>query len=181
MRWTLFFLMAVTLSLATPAHAQKLPPAIVAVLDYQMVLRDAAAAANIRQQIEAYRKSYQDEIVLEEEKLRREEQELKRQRAILTPDSFEQRRTAFERKVIDVQRRVQDRTRQLDRVFDQAVNELRRALVPIVGELTAEQGFNIVVDKSQVLFASRGLDITQVVIKILNERVPHVDVPKPAE
>lgn len=172
---------AVCLALAGPAAAADLPKAVVAILDYQYVMRESAAAKDIRQQIQTYRQTYQQGISDDEEALRREEQELKQQRAVLTPEAFDEKRQAFERKVIDMQRQVQDRTRQLDRSFNAAMSQVQDAVVPIVKELTTEMGFNVVVDKSQVLFAKKALDITEQVVAELDKQLPHVEVPKPGE
>ena len=183
-----FLLAAVAVMLlALPAAAQGkkgkdevvLPPAVVAVLDFQQVLRESAAAQDIRRQIEAYRKSYQDEIKAEEEKLRAEEADLKRQRTVLSPEAFEERRRSFEKKVIEVQREVQERTRALDNAFNDAMELLQSNLVPIVTEMTRAGRFNVVVEKSQVMFAQTDLDITKEVIEKLNERVKTIKVPSP--
>lgn len=178
--------LAAALLLGVPATAQvkeqsddALPPAIVAVLDFQLVLRESAAAKDIRRQIEVYRKTYQDEIKKEEDKLRAEEAELKQQRAILSPEAFEQRRQQFERKVIEVQRKVQDRTRALDAAFNDAMDKLQSTLIPIVTELTRTQRFNIVVEKSQVMFAATDLDITKDVIEALDKKLQTIKVPPP--
>jgi Skp family chaperone for outer membrane proteins len=162
-----------------PPPEDRIPPAIVAVLDYQQVLRDSAAAKDIRRQIEGYRKTYQAEIAKEEEALRAEEAALKQQRALLSPEAFEDRRRQFERRVIEVQRQVQDRTRQLDQSFNQAMGELQAVLVPIVAEMTKTDRFNIVVEKSQVMFAATKLDITKRVIEQLDQKLTAVKVPKP--
>jgi Skp family chaperone for outer membrane proteins len=186
LRMSLLAGLAATL-LALPALAQGgkgndevvLPPAVVAVLDFQLVLRESTAARDIREQIEVYRKGYQDEVKKEEEKLRAEEAELKRQRTILSPEAFEDRRRKFEDKVREVQRQVQERTRALDAAFNEAMEQLQATMVPIVTEMTRAGRFNIVVEKSQVMFAQTDLDITAEVIEKLNARLKTIKVPPP--
>ncbi|MEQ9641785.1 MAG: OmpH family outer membrane protein [Alphaproteobacteria bacterium] len=170
--------------LVPPASAQDnkeagLPAAVIAVLDYQTVLREAAAAKDIRRQIEVYRKQYQTEIKAEEGKLRAEEADLKRQRTVLSAEAFAERRRAFEKKVIEVQKKVQVRTRALDGAFNTAMDELREVMVPIVTAMTKAQKFNIVIDSSQVMFASARLNITEEVIEQLDRRIKTVKVPAP--
>lgn len=160
--------------------AEKLPVSVIAVLDAQRVLRDSKAGRDIRRQIDAYRKAYQAEIKAEETKLRATEEELKRQRTVLAPDVFEKRRRDFEERVISLQRRVQDRTRALDRAFDGAMQELRKPLIPLVRDLTKQLGYNVVVDNSQVLMVLEGRDITETVIAHLDQRIASVKVPDPA-
>jgi Skp family chaperone for outer membrane proteins len=174
-----FILLALTA--AVPAVGQKLPRAVVAVLDFQLVMRESAAAKDISRQINAYRQRYRNEIKAQEDTLRNEERKLKQQRAILTPQSFEQKRQEFERRVIAVQRSVQDRTRQLDRALNLALNKVQKAMLPIIAKLTENEGFNVVVDKSQVLFAKKSLDITKIVIAELNKSLPTLKVPEPSK
>lgn len=169
------------LSAAMPAYAEKLPKAIVAVLDFQLVMRESAAAKDIGRQITGYRQRYRKEIKGQEGALRNEERKLKQQRAVLTPQSFEQKRQEFERRVIALQRSVQDRTRQLDRALNKALNKVQKEMLPIIAKLTEQEGFNVVVDKSQVLFAKKSLDITKIIIGELNKSLPTVKVPEPTK
>lgn len=165
--------------LAAPAAAADLPPAQIAVLDYQAVLRESLAARQVRRQIDEYRKSFQEEMTREEEQLRGEEQELKRLRATLPAAAFDERRRSFERRVQEAQRRAQNEARSLDRVFNQAMSQVRRQMAPIVADLTKQLGFNLVIDKSQILFAARALDISDEVAAALNDKLPLLEVERP--
>ena len=165
--------------LTAPAAAADLPPARIAVLDYQAVLRDSAAAQGVREQIDELRKGYQEEMTREEEQLRAEEQELKRLRSTLSAAAFDERRRSFERRVQEAQRRAQGQARTLDRMFNQAMAQVRRQMAPIVADLTKDLGFNLVVDKSQILFAARALDISDEVADALNAKLPSLDVTAP--
>lgn len=175
---------ALLASLAGPAGgacaaADPLPPASVAVLDYQVILRDSKAVSDIRRQIEAYRQDYQEKVSAEEQGLQAEEAELKRQRTVLSAEAFEERRRRFEEKVIALQRRVQDRTRALDRSFDEAMKNVQEALQVILKDLTEQKGYNLVLDKGQAVYAGEGLDITAEVLQRLDKRLNRVPVPPP--
>lgn len=165
---------------ASPAGAaDKLEPAVIVFIDQQLILRESEAAKSIRKQIDGFRIAYREDIVVEEKRLRVEEQELKRQRPLLSPEAFTAKRRLFEDSVASVQRSVQDRTRLLDRAYTQSMNEVGKVMRVIVAELTKEMGFNIVLEKSQILFARRNLDITKHVLERLNEKLRHVEVPSP--
>ena len=119
-----------------PAVAQDtLPPAVAAVIDYQRILRDARAARAIRDQVEARRKLYQDEIAKEEQRLHEADKELARQRSVLSADAFADQRSEFESDVAGVQRMAQERRRQLDQAAAAALSEVRTAMIQVVGEL----------------------------------------------
>jgi outer membrane protein len=158
------------------ARAQQLPPTVAAVIDYQRILRDAAAARSIRQQIETRRKAYQSEISKEEQRLHEADKEFARQRSLLTPEAFAEKRRAFEEDVSEVQRLVQQRRRELDEVAEAALNQVRDALIEIVTGIAEERGFNLVLPSSEVLFFARKIDLTEEVLAKLDARLPDVTV-----
>ena len=166
---------------ARGASAQKLPTTVAAVIDYQRILRDAAAAQNIREQIEARRKVYQEEISKEEQRLHEADKAFAEQRSVLSPEAFAEKRRGFEKEVAQVQRLVQERRRELDRMSAAALNQVKEALIEIVTSIAEERGFNLVLPSSEVLFFSRSLDLTEEVLAKLDARLPRVRLSDVAE
>jgi outer membrane protein len=163
------------------AAAQKLPTTVAAVIDYQRILRDAAAARSIREQIEARRKAYQEEISKEEQRLHAADKEFAKQRSVLSPEAFAEKRREFEQDVAEVQRMVQNRRRELDRMSAAALNEVKEALIEIVTSIAEDRGFNLVLPSSELLFFSRSLDLTEEVLAKLDARLPQVRLSALAE
>jgi outer membrane protein len=176
-------LLAVAIVVALPleTRAQKLPTTVAAVIDYQRILRDAAAARSIREQIETRRKAYQEEISREEQRLHAADKEFAKQRSLLSPEAFAEKRREFEQDVAEVQRMVQERRRELARMSAAALNEVKEALIEIVTSIAEERGFNLVLPSSEVLFFSRSLDLTQEVLAKLDARLPQVRLSAVAE
>jgi outer membrane protein len=163
------------------AAGGKVPPAIIAVIDSQRVNREAAALKNARQQLEQFRFSFQSEIAKEEEKLRAEEQEIARQRSVLSPEAFEQRRQAFQAKVIELQKRIQERSQSLEKMLNGVREQVTIQVIEILKGLATERGFNMVLDRAQVqIFIGDSIDITPEVLKRLDQRLPTVKVNLPA-
>jgi len=172
--------LAAVTSLGGGAAAQEeLPSAVAAVIDYQRILRDARAARHIREQIEERRSQYQDQIAAQEQRLHEADKELARQRSVLSPEAFAEKRRAFEDDVEDVQRMVQERRRKLDEASAQALAEVRDGIIDVVGELAETRGFNIVLPSSGVLLFSPQIDLTEDVLERLDRRLPKVEVPLP--
>lgn len=163
-----------------PAHGQKLPNAVAAVIDYQRILREAAAARSIREQIEVRRKAYQEEISREEQRLHEADMAFAKQRSLLTADAFAEKRREFEEEVAEVQRLVQERRRELDSISAEALNEVKTALIDVVTGIAEERGFNLVLPSSEVLFFARKIDLTDEVLAKLDARLPDVRVSEAA-
>ena len=163
------------------AAAQKLPAAVAAVIDYQRVLREAAAARSIRDQIEARRLVYQEEISREEQRLHEADKAFAKQRSVLSPEAFAEKRREFEQEVAEVQRLVQERRRELDRLSGAALDQVKHVLIEIVTNLAEERGFNLVLPSSELLFFARALDLTEEVLAELDARLPEVQLSEVAD
>jgi Skp family chaperone for outer membrane proteins len=157
----------------------ELPASVVAVVDVQFILQEAAASKNIQKQLEAQRETYQNEISKQEDRLRAVEQELNRQRSVLSPDEFAQKRREFEQQVADVQRTVQARKRVLDQAFNESMTKVRDTVLQIVTEVAGEQKATLVLAKQQVVLAEKSLDLTSAVLERVNRKLPTVPVTVP--
>ncbi|MCB1884449.1 MAG: OmpH family outer membrane protein [Geminicoccaceae bacterium] len=163
-----------------PFAAEPLPPAVAAVVDYQKILQEAKAARSVRDQIEARRERYQEQIAKEEQRLNKADKDLAAQRGVLSPEAYADRRTAFEKDVAEVQRLVQERRRQLDAVSAVALGSIRDAIVSVVEDLSDRRGFNLVLPSSGVLLFAPAIDLTGAVLDGLNAKLPDVRVPEKA-
>ena len=162
---------------AAEAQAQALPEPRIAILNYQLIQKNSTAMVDIQTQIETRRKTYQEEISQQEKDLRADDQELVRQRTVLSAEAFALKRREFEAKVAQVQRQVQDRKRELDRAFEYGMNQVQLVINEIILELSREKNFNLVLSRQQIIFVNDSLNISSDIIRILNERLPLVQVP----
>jgi len=174
------FTVALCLLAGQPRGAlAELPAVVVAVVDVQFILQEAAASKSIQKQLEAQRDTYQNEISKQEDRLRAVEQELNRQRSALPPDAFGQKRREFEQQVADVQRTVQARKRVLDQAFNDSMAKVRDAVLQTVTEVAGEQKATLVLAKQQVVLAEKSLDLTSAVLDRVNSKLPTVPVTVP--
>jgi Skp family chaperone for outer membrane proteins len=166
---------------APQAAAYELPPAgtAIVVADVVTILRDAQAVQGIRTQIERQRNTYQAELQKQENELRNADQELAKQRALLSPEAFAQKRRELEKRVSDAQQSVQDRRRNLDTGFNTAMQKVNDAMIQVIGEIVSEKNYQIVMTKTQVVIVQTALDITPEVLRRLNRKLPTVAVSIP--
>ena len=152
-----------------------------AVLDVQKILRSAKAVKSIRDQITAYGTAFEKEIEKEREILRKGNQELARQRTILAPEVFAEKRREFEQRVVEVQRMVQKRQRDLDKSRTVAMAKVNKSYMDIVTKLANERELFMIIRKGQTAFANPSLDVTKEVLDLLNKKQPTVKVEKPGK
>jgi len=159
------------------ATAQALPESRIAIIDYQLIQKNSTAMVEIQKQIEQRRLIYQQEISKQEQELRASDQELANQRSVLAADAFALKRREFEAKVAQVQRQVQDRKRELDRAFEYGMNQVQLVVKEIIADLAQQRNFNLVLSRQQIIFSENNLNISEDIVKLLNERLPLVQIP----
>jgi Skp family chaperone for outer membrane proteins len=122
------------------------------------------------------RKEFQEQVSAQEQQLRQSEQELSRQRTILAPDAFAQKRRTFSEQAREAQASVQKRRRDLDRAFNVTKNDILKNLIVVAQKVATEKKLNILIEKRFVFISARKLDVTDEIIKRLDERLPKVAV-----
>ncbi|MCC7271272.1 MAG: OmpH family outer membrane protein [Alphaproteobacteria bacterium] len=164
-----------------PAAAQQLPAPIVMIVDIQGVQQGSKAFKSIQGQMQTHRQSFQKEIGEQENQLRSAEQELQRQRTILAPEAFAQKQREFQERVNTVQRNAQSRRRQLEEAFNEAMQQVQRALLTVVGKLAEERGATLVLPKSLVVLVDKKYDVSDEALKRLDQSITQVSVKLPAK
>lgn len=164
-------------ALVSPALAADAPPpAHVAVVNVQDIMREATAAKSVREQMEAKQKAYQSEIAKKEESLQKEDQELAKQKSALSKEAFESKVKTFRDKATNAQKDVAEKKASLDRAFEHAIAQIQKTVEGIIADMAKEKGFNVAIPTSQILYAEPSMDISSEVLSRLNQKLPRVDV-----
>jgi Skp family chaperone for outer membrane proteins len=156
--------------------AQEIPVPKIGVIDVQKILRDSKAAKSIRPEFDKMRKAFQKQVSEQEQQLRQAEQELTRQRAILAPEAFSQKRRSFSEEARRAQNSVKERRRQLDRAFKDTKNEILKNLVMVARQVSEAKKLNMLLEKRFVFLSAKTMDVTNEVIARLDKRLPKLAV-----
>ncbi len=174
----LFYGIALAWSCTTMAaeQEQSQEPFSLGVVDRQQIIRESLAGENVRNEFEAQEKAYRDEISARENGLRTQQEDLAGQRAILTPEAFAARESEFANKVEQLQRDVNERNKKLENMLAYGMQQIDMAAIQIIAEIAQERKFTLVLDKTQLLMVAKNYEFSDLVITILNERLPVVTV-----
>ena len=147
----------------------------------QSILRTANAVKGIRDQIAKYGSKFEEEIEKERNKIRKENQDLTRQRTILAPEAFAEKRRKFEQRVVEVQRLVQKRQRELDKSRNEAMTVVNKAYIEVVSKVASENSLAVIIRKDQTAYSVKTLDITKLILDRLDKKLPTVKVAQPGK
>jgi len=162
---------------AAPAQApaaQNTDAPVIAVLDVREILSRSKAAQAIQPQFEKLKKTYEDEVNKVREQIQGDGQQLNAQRSLLTPDAFAQREQALQQRASQLNSLVNDRKRTLDLTFDSGLGQIRNVMLQVSTDIAKERSINIILPKDAVVIIARNLEITEEVLKRVDQKLPTV-------
>ena len=175
---SLLLLPVAVLSLAAPAMAQT----NIAVMSEERVLRESAVGLHIQTRLAAIAQEVDAELQAMGQPLAQEREALNAETAAMTMAAIQGRPDLVQRietlnqqaQAFEVQRQI--RQRELVATEQSAMRPVYESLGPILEEVVAARGIDILVDRSNLVFASPEVDISEEVISLLNARLPTVSV-----
>ena len=148
----------------------------VLVVDVQALLRDSKVAKMVRSQIEQKRAEYTKEISHQEERLRAERDALQRKQSSMSPAALSQKGREFQQKVNDLDRSVQAKRQALEKSNAQALTKIQQEMLKIIAGIAKERRANLVLQRSELVLFDKGFDVTDEVLKKLDEQMPTLTV-----
>ena len=167
---------------AAPANGTGTPPVaapVIITVDVQQILRDSLVAKDVQAQMDQRTDRYTKEVSSQENDLQKTQDELEQERTKLAPDAFNTRMREFQQRYDALDSRVQTTRQALQQSYNDAMTKVENTALQIIADIAAERKANLVVAKAAVLFEAQELDITQEVIKRLDNKLPKVDLAPP--
>ena len=161
-----------------PAHAADQPSLqpVVLVVDIQRVLQESKAGKMIQSQMQQQVSTYQKTLAKQDQELAATQQDLQRQQSILAQDAFASKVKEFEQRVKDASKRAQEAQQTLSESRNEAVGKVDSAMLQVIDGLAKERGANLIVNRGAVVMFDVRMDVSDEVIKRLDEKLPAVTV-----
>ncbi|WP_169569184.1 OmpH family outer membrane protein [Sneathiella limimaris] len=143
----------------------------IAVLDLGKVLINSLAMQDIDRQLKTADQKLKTDVQAQEQTFREEQQKLNEQRAILAPEVFRQKVDDLNRKGASYRNDYQKKVQQLARSRSVAIRKIEKTMEPIVSDIANAVGATMIVEKSNIIFGVKSLNISDEVIKRLNTQL----------
>lgn len=162
------------------AYAAPPPPAtagvVILVVDTRRVMGDSKAGKAIQSQMQQQVSTYEKSISQQEQELMSTQQELQRQQTILAQDAFAAKAKEFDQRVAEARQKAQASRAELQQGQGQAENKVMGTVLQILSDIAKERNANFVLDKATVVLFDNSFDVTDEVIKRLDEKLPTMTV-----
>lgn len=168
----------------TMAQAQKLGPAVVAVVDRERIFTECTACKAAQAQLQSQLQQLQTRAQQLGQPLQTEAQSLDTAIKALNgkePDAaLQQRATAFQQKQGAAQQEISQGEQTFGRNRAYVAKQIEDRLNPIVSQQMTAKGANIAIDMGMTIATAKSVDITNDVLAELNRQLPSVGVVAPA-
>jgi Skp family chaperone for outer membrane proteins len=168
------------------ARAQQTPPAAataaapsglnILVVDVQSLLQNSKSAKMVRQQIEQKRAEYAKDISRQEGALKQERDALQRQQPSLSAEALNKKGREFQQKVTELDKNVQAKRQVLERSNGEALEKIQAAMLKIITEIAKDRKANIVFQRTELVMFDQNFDVTDEVLRKLDEQMPTLTV-----
>lgn len=162
------------------ASAQRLNPAVVAVVDTDRILRECTACRAAQTQLQTQLTTLQQRQQQLSAPLQTEGQQIQAAITALQgkqPDAALQARvTAFQARQGQANQELARQEQTLRSTQQHVVQQINQRLAPIIQAQLAPTGATIIVDRGAALAAAPAIDITNTVLAALNQQLPSVSI-----
>ena len=169
-----YALTLLVLSVSVITHPAAAQANGIVVVDMQQLEGMSLAGKALREKIKEKRDSLRAEITKEETSLRAEQQKIMASRKDLSEEDFKAKAMAFDAKFKGKQEKFAKKREAFEKSALEAHGKLRSEVVSVVGTISNEKKYTLVVSRQAVVIVEKTIDITSEAMKRLNENVKSI-------
>lgn len=173
MKYALIVMSCFVLALTSYASVSR-ADSLVAAVDVRKLIETSSAGKSIQVALKAKRDVLQKEANAFEKKMRDQEQALIQERKTIKPEDFEVKKKAFEENFVKTRQSIVKKTTDLDNQRKAALRKLQEQIAKATADIADEKKIKIVVDRELVVIVDQTLDLTDEVLKKVDERVKSI-------
>ena len=136
------------------------PASKIGVIDLDNTLSSTPAGKRANDAFEKTRKAKQSQLDKQQQDLKAADADLEKQKAVLKPDVYNQKRQELEKKFVDLQQTYVKLERDLAGERTKLIQDLLKLAGPKIEAIAKHEGVNIIVDREAVVWADAAVDLT---------------------
>ncbi|MBA3813644.1 MAG: OmpH family outer membrane protein [Alphaproteobacteria bacterium] len=157
------------------AKAETLPTPVIAIVE-QATLDKSDALKSIVSQVDKKRAEIQKEMAKYESELKAQDKKLADEQKSLPEKEFADKRQAFEKRVREIQEKIEIRRAQMELAVEDSKKKVYEAFLKVADKVAKNAGANIVMYKETIVTAEPAYDLSAAALTELNTTLPTVPV-----
>ena len=143
-------------------------------IDFKYILNKSKAGEQAQNYLQKRLKDGLKILKDKEKSIQEEEKKIIQQKKIISAEEYKKKVSSLRNRVSSLQKERNTLLEEMAKKRAKARNELLKNLNPIIKEYMKEKKIRMVLDKKSLLLADENLDITQDIIKILNNKLKSI-------
>ena len=144
-------------------------------IDLDTVMNQSIVGKEQIELIENKRAEISKNFELKAKELKDEEIQIISQKNLLKKEDYEKKVTDFKKKIDNFQKKKTKSIDQLNKERVETIQILLEKIKPILAKYAEEKKINLVLQKQNVVIGKSDLDITQQILKIVNEKIKKIE------
>jgi outer membrane protein len=161
---------------AAPASGQSAapPPAVVGVVDYDLVMNESKAGKSARTQLEKQLAAYKAEFKKQRKAFDDANAKLGAQQSSLSQEDLKKKIDELNAQGAKAEKALAQQEKALDANYENARKQIGAALGKVVAEIAKKRGLTLVLKRSDVLVFAKEYDLTDEAMKQLDAKMPSI-------
>jgi len=161
--WIIFLIFQTNLSADVPYY-----------LDFKYILNQSDAGKKAQTYLKNKLDNGIKKLKKKEKSIQEEERKIIQQKKVISAEEYKKKVTDLRSKVESLQKERNLLLSEVSKQRSKAKTELLKTLNPIIKEYMKEKNIRMVLDKKSMLLADESLDITQNIVKLLNNKLKSI-------
>lgn len=145
-------------------------------IDIDLILNNSLAGKSITSQLKKINKLNIDIFKKEKENLKSEETTILAQKNILDENEYKKKITLFRKKISGLNEEKKNSMNDFNKKRIKAQSLLINSLTPIIADYAEKNKTAIIIDKKNVIVGKTDLDITQIILKTLDNKIKNIKI-----
>lgn len=142
----------------------------IGVIDVRRVVSESAAGKRAGERLQTQVKKAEADTLKERQELERMRTDIEKKAPLLKDEERRNLESDFQKRSVILQRTMSDLQQEIQLKEREMMQSILKDLEGVVVEVGKADKFTLILDRSQILFADQGIDITNKVIETFNSR-----------
>jgi len=154
----------------------------VAVVSMDKIQVEAAVLEDLHKQRASMEKKLKEKLEKEQKEIEKEKADIEKSQDVLSQDALQRRVADYQRRVNQFQRDLSENAQAIEAAYQEALTTIQKKhLDPIIEGIIAKKKLDLVIDgrMARIGANTKGLDITDEVVKALNKKITSIKMSTP--
>ncbi len=142
----------------------------IGIIDFQRIIDESGPGEKANSKINAEGKKMEAELTKKATEIEEMKKQLEREALVMSTEKREQNERDFRIKVNDFKGIQKKYEKDLQRLQKNIINQLKKDVLMMAEEIGKKEGFQLILEKTRVLYVPESLDITDRIIEAYNKK-----------